>query len=385
MRNIAFFALLYFAQGSALAYIINFQKPFLSAQGISKETIGLFTSLLLVPFILKIFLGMLSDKVPWGRWGSRKPYMTVGLVLFAGCYFALAKIQPGQNFFLFAAVTWMASLGLALFDTCADGWAVDVAEEHEQSAIQAAMIVGKSLGLILMSFAFGRLASNGDFSSIFNAIAAISALILAAVLFVPYKARAQQKTAVVVADWKDLRHGFYVAFAVFGVLYSVASFGTDGLVTLNLSEIKDTTSQNIGDFGVARGIGALLGAAAHAFLANQIGLKKAQVLALLALGAGCLLPLSGVPVLAQASLWGMAWGFQETAYVTLAMRYAQGAWAATFFAMAMIFSNLGTSFGEALAAPLVPQIGYSGVFLAFALLSWGCLALVPKMMSPMKI
>ena len=50
--------------------------------------------------------------------------------------------------------------------------------------------------------------------------------------------------------------------------------------------------------------------------------------------------------------------------------------AATLFALGMICSNLGTSIGEALGAPLVPQIGYSGVFVMFALICWASLTLV---------
>ncbi|MBX3022706.1 MAG: MFS transporter [Bdellovibrionales bacterium] len=384
MRNLAFFALLYFVQGAALAYIINFQKPYLAGQGISKETLGLFTSLLLIPFILKVFLGMLSDRVPWGKWGSRKPYMTLGLALFAACYFTLSTLAPGESFLLFAIVTWLASLGLALFDTCADGWAVDVAEDHQQSSIQAAMVGGKSLGLILMSYAFGVLAESEGFRTIFLVIATLSAFVLLAVWCVPYRPRQRAQRAELVGHWRDLMRGFYLCFAAFGVLYSIASFGTDGLVTLHLSEALKVGVRQIGDFGVARGMGALLGAGLHAYLAHRLGLKRAQVLALLALGAGILLPLSGLPILMAALFWGMAWGFQETAYVTLAMRFAQGAWSATFFAIAMIFSNLGTSIGEGLAAPLVPLIGYSGVFMAFAGLAWACLLLVPWMMRPVE-
>ncbi|NJL25645.1 MAG: AmpG family muropeptide MFS transporter [Calothrix sp. SM1_5_4] len=131
-RNISFFALLYYIQGAALAYVVNFQKPYLAGEGIGKKTLGLFTSLLLLPFIAKVFLGMLSDRLPLGRCGSRKPYMALGLGIFGLCYFSLGGIDPGHHFALFAAVTWLASLGLALFDTCADGWAVDIAEEREQ-------------------------------------------------------------------------------------------------------------------------------------------------------------------------------------------------------------------------------------------------------------
>jgi PAT family beta-lactamase induction signal transducer AmpG len=382
-RYLLFFAWLYFIQGAALAYVINFQKPFLSGQGVSEQTLGLFTSLLLLPFILKVFIGILSDRVPWGHWGSRKPYMTVGLCLFAGSYFGLSQIPPRDHFLQFAVLTWLASLGLAMFDTCADGWAVDVADESEQSSIQAAMIAGKSLGLILMSFGFGVLAESHGYGIVFQILSVLSLTVLAVVLWIPYTPRSVSVEVVTVGHWSDLLKGFYLVFALFGVLYSISSFGTDGLLTLHLSRLGASAFQ-IGEFGMSRGVGSLLGAGAYALLSRRLGLVRAQFLALVLLGLGCLLPLSDWPWMLRGGLWGMAWGFQETAFVTLAMRYAEGPWAATFFAISMIFSNLGTSLGEALAAPNVPAYGFNGVFLAMAVLAWACLILVPPMMRPVR-
>ena len=57
------FGLTYFVQGSALAYFRNFQKPYLDSLGVDADVIGLLTSILLLLFILKIFIGMLSDRV----------------------------------------------------------------------------------------------------------------------------------------------------------------------------------------------------------------------------------------------------------------------------------------------------------------------------------
>lgn len=376
-----FFALLYFIQGASLAYVINFQKPYLAGHGIAKETLGLFTAVLLIPFILKIFIGMLSDRVPLGRLGSRKPYMALGLGLFAVAYLALSQVNPGADFPLFAGLAWLGALGLATFDTCADGWAVDIAEEQEQSAIQAAMISGKSMGLILMSFGFGVVAERSGFGLVFQTLAILSFLVLVVVMFVPYRPR-PRVTESLVKDWGDLLKVFYVLFAIFGVVYSIASFGTDGLLTLHLTDVHHASNRDLGFFGVCRGIGALIGAALYVLSFRRMGIRNAQFVALLALGCGCLIPLMNLSLPATGILWGMCWGFQETAFVTLAMRFAEGAWAASFFAMSMIFSNLGTSLGEMLAAPLVPRFGYNAVFVAFALVAWSCLFFVPKMMQP---
>jgi PAT family beta-lactamase induction signal transducer AmpG len=379
-RHVVFFALLYFVQGGALAYVINFQKPYLLSQGISKPTIGLFTSLLLIPFIGKVLLGAISDRFPWGRWGSRKPYMVIGLALFSFSYFAIASIPPSSRFALFASLTWLASLGLALFDTCADGWAVDTAAPHEQSAIQAAMIAGKSLGLLSMAFLFGRWASQEGYALVFHFLALMSAGVLLAVLLVPYQRRVARVESLGLS-WNDLYKGFYLAFAALGVVYSMASFGVDGLLSLYLADVRRLSAENIGVFGVARGFGALVGAALYVPASRRLGSLKTQYLALALMTAGCLFPLLPVDFMVLGVMWGSAWGFQETAYVTLAMRFAKGPWSATFFALAMIFSNLGTSLGEAFGAPMVSSIGYRGVFLSFAAMAALSPLLVPKAFS----
>ena len=367
-RKLGFFATLYFLQGAAFAYASNFQKPFLAAQGVSKEALGLFTSLLLIPFIAKVFLGWLSDRYPIGGWGSRKPYMVLGLALFSFGYAVLILIHPSEQFFWFVAISWAASFGLAWFDTCCDGWAVDASGVEEQSAIQAAMVSGRSFGLVSMSAAFGFLTERSGVAAVFSVLAAMAAMVLLLVVLTPHTS-AGKVEARLAAGFKWPRWPM-VVFGLFGVFYSVSSFGVDGLVTLFLSETKSATAVQIGEFGVWRGLGALVGAVVFAWMARRVSLKHLAPLAMVGVGLGCALPLMILTHQVLGGVWGFFWGFQETAYVTMAMSFARGPWAATLFAMCMIFSNVGTALGEALAAPMVPSVGYAMVFLALASLAF---------------
>jgi predicted MFS family arabinose efflux permease len=79
--------------------------------------------------------------------------------------------------------------------------------------------------------------------------------------------------------------------------------------------------------------------------------------------------LLGLPLVPAGLVWGICWGMQETVYMSLAMHFSRGPWAATFFALAMIFSNVGTAIGEALAAPMAGELGYQTLFLFFAAIS----------------
>lgn len=382
-RKLLFFGLLYFIQGAALAYIINFQKPYLADSGVSKEAIGLFTSLLMIPFISKIFLGYISDRFKIGKWGSRKPYMVIGLSIFTLAFLAMSQVNPAENFKLFAICVWFASLGLAWFDTCADGWAVDVTEESRQSSVQAAMVGGKASGMILMAGLFGLMAQNWGFSSVFITIAGLAAIVLGIVLFVPYPG-ATSSNDVLVSNWRDIFKGFFIFLCLFALVCAFSSAGNDGLVTFHYKEMFNADSLQVGVFGVWRGLGALLGAAAFALVRPRFSMFKAHASACVVLGFGCLLSLLHLEPHLAAILWGVAWGYQETSFVTLAMRFAQGRWAATIFAGAMIFANIGVAIGEGIGAPSVPRIGWEGVFLLYAIVGWCSLAVLALTFYQMK-
>ena len=81
--RLSMFGMLYVVQGAGLAYFRNFQKPYLDGLHIDPDVIGLLSSILLLPFILKIFIGMLSDRVNLAGLGHRRPYMALGLILAA--------------------------------------------------------------------------------------------------------------------------------------------------------------------------------------------------------------------------------------------------------------------------------------------------------------
>ncbi|NJL25646.1 MAG: hypothetical protein HC902_11055 [Calothrix sp. SM1_5_4] len=121
------------------------------------------------------------------------------------------------------------------------------------------MIAGKSLGLISMSFAFGALAQQQGYAVIFRSLAAMSVAVLVIVMLYPHRPRKEVGGTALVKDWKDLLQRFYLYFALFGVAYSIASFGTDGLVTLHFSDARGADVFSIGVYGMSRGCGALLG------------------------------------------------------------------------------------------------------------------------------
>jgi len=73
------FGLLYFTQGTILSYFTALNGLYFLSRGLSMTDLGVFSLIALIPFVIKILLGMLSDRVNLLGMGHRKPYILLGL------------------------------------------------------------------------------------------------------------------------------------------------------------------------------------------------------------------------------------------------------------------------------------------------------------------
>jgi len=363
------FGMLYFVQGVGLAYYHNFQKPYLNSFHIDADVIGLLASILLLPFILKIFIGMLSDRVNLFGLGHRKPYMAMGLVLAAVCFSAASLFSPGENLTLFAVSVLLGSFSVTLFDSTADGMAIDTTPEHEQGTVQGIMTGSRAVAFIILSLLFGYIVESFGFRPVFLIIAASMLLPLIWVLRVEEPPARSQERAFSWAAFKVLGQPLFLIFALYAIVYSIVSFGADGLVTFYLSQRFNAPERVIGTYGALRGLGAVLGALGGGLLVDRLGRARSAYLAalLVMLGVALLGLMPSMQALVGIGIaWGVAWGFQETVFFALAMRIADTRIAASMFALMMAVSNIGSAIGEGVATGLTDDIGFVTVFLGLA-------------------
>jgi PAT family beta-lactamase induction signal transducer AmpG len=73
----AMFAMLYFAQGSIMSFFTTLNALYLHSFGLGMGKIGIIGTIGMIPFVIKIFFGMLSDKVNFFGFGNRKPYYSL--------------------------------------------------------------------------------------------------------------------------------------------------------------------------------------------------------------------------------------------------------------------------------------------------------------------
>ena len=92
--------------------------------------VGVFGAIALIPFVIKIFLGMLSDRVNLFGMGHRKPYILIGLIIQALCLVFAPFIDPAANYWGFVAMAFTLQMGMALYDTCTDGLALDTTPKN---------------------------------------------------------------------------------------------------------------------------------------------------------------------------------------------------------------------------------------------------------------
>jgi PAT family beta-lactamase induction signal transducer AmpG len=386
--RLTMFASLYFVQGAALAYFRNFHKPYLSGFGVDPDVIGLLSSILLVPFILKIFIGMLSDRVNLAGMGHRKPYMVLGLLLAALAFGAAGYVLPDQHFLPFAVLIVLGSFSVTLFDSTTDGLALDTTPRRDQGTVQGVMVGGRALGIIILSLVFGALVPAEGFRVVFLIIAVSMLIPLIWVLRVREPAERDEWQRFQWAAFSALTQPRFLFFAAYAILYSFVSFGIDGLVTLFMSQRFGAPELLIGQYGSLRGLGAVIGAVGGGFLIDRIGRRGSAYGALVAISLGGLLfalTARVEMVLLVGLLWGVAWAFQETIFIALAMDLSDSRIAASMFALMMAFSNIGTAAGEGIATGLTDNLSFAQVFMILAAANvvvipvlWGLFKVAPQ-------
>ncbi|MFN2105534.1 MAG: MFS transporter [Candidatus Promineifilaceae bacterium] len=364
------FTMLYFVQGVITSYQLNFLKPHMSSEGIEADRLAVLATLALLPFIVKFIYGLISDRYNFFGFGHRVPYMVIGVLVCSLAFFVAYFVDPGESFGLVAGLILAAVFGMALFDTTADAYAIEIMPPEDHSRVQSFMTGGRATGLIVLSFIFGLLAARFGFSVIFLVISAV--MLLPLIMLFQVKEPAQ-RSAHLAFDWSAFRvmlHPNYLLFALFLILAWFAFQGMDGLVTFYMSSDLGAAETTLGNYGTLKGIGMVAGAIGLSLIATRINLKAAALATLILVTIGGFIlsfthTINALLILALG--WGIVVGLQWTAYATLAMGITDLRIAGSMFAIFQMMANIGIASGEGIATALSDNIGFSNVFRLLAL------------------
>ena len=362
------FGSLYFTQGTILGFFAALNALYLLANGLTMTDVGIFGFIALLPFILKIGLGILSDRVNLFGMGHRKPYILIGLAVQLLCLIAAPFIDPGQHFWGYVAMAFTLQMGMALYDTCTDGLALDTTPQEEQSTIQGFMVGGRALGTIVAASAVGLLAENVSWLAVFWTLAALTLLPVPLVLIIKEEARSVEKRF----NWQAFKafDGKTFLAAGLGLMMFLVILGVNQLVNPFLEQQFGISLSTAGLITSLWGLGVVGGSLVGGWLLRRYPLKKglgaAVILLSLAVLALALLvaPQFGLSLaIGLVVFFGVAYGAYQTEYFAVAMRLVDPRIAASMYAILMAFTNVGQGIGMYLSGALTDALGFQAALL----------------------
>ena len=361
----------YFVQGAVFAYLGSFNALYLRSYDVPYSKIGVAGAIALSPFMLKMFIGYLSDKVSLFHLGHRKPYIGVGLLLQIAGLLALTAVNPARSFGLYVAMLTLVLVGMSTYDTTTDGLAIDTTPAEGRGSIQGLMVGAKALASIVLAALFGLLVARVSWIAPFLFMAVLTLLPLIPLTRVAEAARPTEKafSSAAFQAFLDVRMAL---FLLLGILQPLALYGVQGVIGAFVNESLSVPLERVGLYASLIGVGTVLGGLAGGRVVDRLGRRDAMLLAygtaslaLIALG----LTLSPVVAVATVLIFGVCFGFHSTAYFSAAMDRSDPRIAASAFAIIMAMGNIGIGLGQPLAGILIERAGFHGMFFALSVIN----------------
>ncbi len=378
------FGLLYFSQGTILSYFTALNALYFLSRGLSMQDVGIFASIALIPFVIKIFLGMLSDRVNLLGLGHRKPYIIIGLIVQAVCLVIVPFIDLATHYWTFVGLAFILQMGMALYDTCTDGLALDTTPAEEEGTVQGIMVGGRALGVVVTASLVGILAQYVGWQAVFWSLAVFTLLPMPLVLGIREAERPEERTF----DWgafKAFRQKTVLALSGIGFVFFLIIAGVNQLVNPFLEQRFAIDLSTAGYITTVWGIGVVLGGVFGGRIMKKIGKSSATRIAIVVSLLSCLL-LAVTPGTASAWIivffFGLAYGTYQTVYFALPMSYTEPRIAASMFAILMAVSNVAQGAGMALSGIFADRLGFVLTFIIFGALNILAVPLLPALFKP---
>lgn len=374
------FGLLYFTQGTVLGYFASLNALYLLKHGLDMTAVGVFSSIALIPFMIKILFGMLSDRFNFWGLGYRKPYILIGLLVQFACLLAVPAIDPGKHYWGFVGLAFLLQMGMAFYDTCTDGLALDVTPEHEKGMLQGFMVGGRSIGVIVASSAAGIIAET-SWPWVFYFLAILTLLPIPLLFFI-HEAQKGEDERFNWAAFKAFKQVPVLAAAGAGLIIFLVVVGANQLVNPAFTDRFGMDLSTAGLMTTLWGVGCVIGAMAGGYILDKAGDRASIWVTMVAVAAAMVL-IALAPTLPLAFVvavfFGMAYGAGQAIYFALAMRYTLPSIAASMYAILMAVTNVGQGIGLALGGVLSKHFGFPAAFIAFGVVIFLVIPLLPVM------
>ncbi len=367
----AMFGSLYFSQGTILSYFSALNALYFLSRGLTMTDVGIFASIALIPFVIKIFWGILSDRVSLFGMGHRKPYILIGLLVQFACLVVVPFVDPADHYWWFVGIAFILQMGMALYDTCTDGYALDSTPKEEEGTIQGFMVGGRALGVVLTASAVGILADKVSWFAVFWLLAVLTLVPIPLVLGIHEGERTVEKKF----DWaafSAFKQKTVLALGGLGFVFFLIIAGVNQLVNPFLEQEFQISLTQAGFYTTVWGIGVVFGGVVGGALIQKIGRKKGTLISMAISFVGVLaLAVTMNPRVAWpiVGAFGLAYGTYQTVYFAFSMGFTDSRISASMFSILMAISNVAQGAGMALSGVLADTIDFRMTFVIFAALN----------------
>lgn len=388
--------LLNFASGFPYVIIISVSVLMYKNLGISNEDIGLYTSLLYLPWVIKPLWSPFID-----LHGTKRKWFLAMQLFISIAFLIVGCIIPTSHFFILSlAIFWVAAFASASNDVASDGFYLLALEKEQQSFFlgirstfyRASMLTGNGLVILLAGYLEDQF---GDNKQAWSYTMIFVGLIMTFLTI--YNYFATPKTELPVAEGKEEEKNFATVFASFfkkkqiGIVLAfilLFRLGESQLLKMLTPFLVDKTDVGglgletedvgiiYGTFGlIALTIGGILGGIAI----SKQGLTKWFLPMILSMH----LPIIGFVLLAHfhpASVYYIyvvvileqfGYGFGFAAFMMYLIYVAEGESKTAHYAIATGFMALGMMLPGMLSGYIQQYLGYGNFFI------WVLLATIP--------
>ncbi len=371
LLRLSLFAAVYFLQGAVMTYLSAFNTLYMRSFDISFSQIGIVGAIIMFPFIVKIFIGLLSDRVPLFNLGHRKPYIILGIVLQSVAFLMLPLFKPDVAFGAYVTMIVLVTLGMSTYDTTTDGLSIDTTPQADRGIVQGIMVGGRAIAAILTSILMGAFSGSGNWNFNFFLAAGLGlvTLVFAFLVEEPRERTAEKEFSL--AAFSAFKDKALLLFILMGFVYPLALYGTSNMISPFLNEALGVSLSSVGLYTAVYGLGTAAGGIAGGPLMRRLGERASLILALAVTTLVTLFvaaaPSAGIMWLVMF-LFGMCFGYYSTVYFALGMEFSDPRIAAFMFSVIMAVGNLAISMGSALGGSLVDAVGFRPLFLICAII-----------------
>ncbi|WP_042432851.1 MFS transporter [Faecalispora jeddahensis] len=222
------------------------------------------TALSGLPTYLKMFTGLLSDRVPVGKFGRRKPYLIMGGILFIPAFIVLSTISTYSVIWLSAII--LCNICFVIVDGTADALTVDITPDEHTSKMQGfangGRYVGMAIGVALASALPGIV--GWHVVAIFLGVAAAGQAFVTLLFKELPEAKEKEKLIPIKSA---IKIGFGNRGAWLGLLFAVFFMGAMGMAIMIGPVVMKNTNSAV--FGMAT-MTQYIAVAAGAFVVGQL-------------------------------------------------------------------------------------------------------------------